>query len=88
MLAKRRSSAESSRVDDVLPSVTAGYWFLAMASASSFLDILERHAHQAAWAAGASATSTVSAGAFWRLDRARNGSATAEIPAPSTYDDA
>jgi hypothetical protein len=41
-----------------------------------------RRGVQAAWGAGsASATSTVSAGAFCRLDRARNGSARTEIPA-------
>jgi hypothetical protein len=45
-------------------------------------------AAQAGWGvASAFSTSTVSAGAFWRLERARAGTATAEIPAPNRYDD-
>jgi hypothetical protein len=48
-----------------------------------------RPAVQAGCPAGCgSATSTVSAGAFSRLDSARNGSARAEIPAPIRYDGA
>jgi hypothetical protein len=38
--------------------------------------------------AGASAISTVSAAAFCRRERARNGTASAEMPAPSRYDGA
>jgi hypothetical protein len=42
---------------------------------------------QAGWGvASPLSTSTTSAGAFWRLERASAGTATAEIPAPNRYD--
>ena len=58
-------------------------WALTRQRVSGLLLPLTIRLAQAGWeVACVSATSTVSAGAFWRLDRTRNGSAKAEIPAP------
>ena len=47
-----------------------------------------REAQPGSGAGWASVTSSTSAGAFYRLESARKGTARAEMPAPSRYDGA